>query len=247
MTAAANEVLPAQLPHRYSRDAHADVRALRIAIYQNNEQKIIDQLQVFVNHTHFHQVFGWDTDVLIMIIANPLDQQWVTILPESISSHVISNLLNTSAETFTNNQTAFEILQQLDQNVPKTHWASRLFEQRLLRGQINGSEVGLPEPVSMPTMAFLAWHQFIIGETELSIKSYLQALTIGKKTTGKRNIYIHGLSGIFFILALISRKEPAQLALAKKQTAMAIKAKIDKLLDVYILMFRKNKVLINSS
>ena len=150
MLSAIRTMLPAQTSRSfYHRDAYRDVHTLRIALYQNNEKKIIEQLQQFNDHIHFGQLFGWSTDVLTMIVANPLEKEWLIKLPENIAYRVMHHLLATSVRRFSANESVFKVLQQLNQPTQISPWCWMLFEQRLLRGEVEEIEIGLPEPEGM--------------------------------------------------------------------------------------------------
>ena len=206
-------------------------RALRATVYSGAMDKVSEQLILMPRH--FRGQAG-ASDPLVEIFANPLDGQWLEGLPDKLRLQVLQTVLVDSAFALRPCTEAFALIERLLPEEENKEWRLCLVEQRLLRGHLEGIESLLPGEGESEELALSGWHRFIQGDTEGSIALYGDAVKARKKETRKRNLYLSGLPGLFYVLALMRSGDPDHLLLARQQTAMAIKLQWD---DPYLEIF----------
>jgi len=210
-------------------------RALRVAVYSGAMDKVSELLTRMPRHLRSQT---GTSNPLVEIYANPLDGRWLEGLPDKLRLQVLRTVLVDNTLALPPCAEAFALLERLLPDQENTEWRLCLAEQRLLRGQLAGIEALLPGGGEAKELALSGWHRFIQGDTEGSITLYGEALKADKKATRKRNLYLSGLPGVFYVLALMRSGDPDHLSLARQQTAMAMKLQWedDPYLDVFSLL-----------
>jgi SNF2-related domain/Helicase conserved C-terminal domain len=240
MVQAGEQILPtadANMPRVYSKATpeqyRTAFRGLRIAVYSGAMDAVAEQLEYMLDR--FPRELR-KNDPLVEIYANPFDGLWLEGLPDELRLHVLRTLLVDSALALRPAAEAFALLERLCPEANR-EWALCLAEQCLLRGQLVGIEALLTGGDEPKELALSGWLHFIQGDTEGSIARYGEALKALRKATRKRNLYISGLPGVFYVLALMRSGDPDHLSLARRQTAMAMKLQWeDPYLDVFSLL-----------
>ena len=210
-------------------------RRLRNAVYSTAMAEVAQQLTFMLDR------FSGEirkNDPLVEIYANPLDGQWLEGLPDELRLRVLQTLLVESALALRPAAEAFTLLERMRPDEANEEWALCLAEQCLLRGQPPAIEALLASGREPKALTLAGWLHFIQDDTEGSIALYGEALKAQKKATRKRNLYLSGLPGVFYVLALMRNGDPDHLSLARRQTAMAMKLQWedDPYLDVFSLL-----------
>jgi superfamily II DNA or RNA helicase len=204
------------------------IREIRLGLYHNNPVFIKEQFDDYYNG-YFRSSDPLPPQQLWhQICNNPFDPHWLATLDPDLATTIWIDILDYSLEHLTCADRAFTALENAVENLtqPLTpELRIELIEQLFLRGRVVAGKQILdtfPATWRERTADLWGWWYFFQGEDRLAIEAYDRALKAYKKEHGKRKIYFHTASGLFYILALLRQGEGADLRSALEHTKMAI-------------------------
>jgi superfamily II DNA or RNA helicase len=199
---------PSHFRYPYPQDC---IRDARIHFYRHDFAKVNESLEVGRKLSNLPN----NIDLYLTWILNPFEQTYFNELPKMVAKqlagfiglHQLLYLYNDPAV----NQT---LLQQTKiEDAKGTEFSVRvLAELQWLRGDTDGlanilSRTGDPE-----LDALSAALVFLRGDGIQAIKQFETALSLLRKSSGKRTSYFYGLAGIFYPLAILKSGDAAQKA-----------------------------------
>ncbi len=204
------------------------MREVRLGLYQNDLEFINAQFAdyyegYFRSSDPISPEFVWNR-----VCNNPFDANWFATLDPELAATIWIDILDYSLEHLTPVDAAFNALENAVENLtqPLTpELRLELVEQLFLRGKIAAGKQILdtfPDTWREKIADLWGWWYFWQGEDRLAIAEYEQALKVYKKEHGKRKIYLHTASGLFYILALLRQGEGADLRSALEHVKIAI-------------------------
>jgi len=204
------------------------IREVRISIYGHDFDAIPSLLDDYAKYGYQRQRVPLE-DILPIICNNPFDADWLRTLPPDIYGQALASILHESMLDLTPSQEAIALLQEA---VAKGEVSIGLrlvgIEQLLLQGQFQTAQHQLeqiPEHAQGQAADLQAWIYFLMGEDERAIAYFTAALQAYKKVTNKRKTFFPGISGLFFILALIKKGTPDALTQATTYITLGQQAK----------------------
>jgi SNF2 family DNA or RNA helicase len=204
------------------------IREVRLGLYQNDSEFINAQFAdyyegYFRSSDPISPEFLWNR-----VCNNPFDADWFATLDPELAATIWIDILDYSLAHLTPADAAFNALENAVENLtqPLTpELRLELIEQLFLRGKIAAGKQILdtfPATWREKIADLWGWWYFRQGEDRLAIAEYEQALKVYKKEHGKRKIYLHTVSGLFYILALLRQGEGADLRSALEHVKIAI-------------------------
>ncbi|MEN8128962.1 MAG: DEAD/DEAH box helicase [Pseudomonadota bacterium] len=174
---------------------------------------------------------------LLPFCIQPLEPQWFDRLPELVKLHVLADLLTQGTLELQDQQWIYALLEQeYSRFVARNRGAAYvLAEQRLWRGRLGEVESLLADDDSGRALALRGWLCFQQGDDAASIAYFEAALKAMRKQTRKRNVYVPGPAGAFYLLALIASGDPQHLKVVQKQAQFASRAAVP---DPFAAVFR---------
>jgi SNF2 family DNA or RNA helicase len=206
------------------------IREIRIGVYRQDLKFIQKQLDDYYQYSYQRDKISLD-DIYQQIFNNPFDPDWFRTLPVELYEGGLLSILNYSMLELTPADAAFSLLRE---DVAKAGKQSSILqlvlltEQLLLRGRLSEVEQVLeqvPDVYYHHVASFWGQVHFLRGDDATAIAQFTSALQALKKGTGKRKIFFHSMSGLFFILALIRDGSPDRLNEAAEYTSIARQAK----------------------
>ncbi|MCP4043210.1 MAG: hypothetical protein GY731_14845, partial [Gammaproteobacteria bacterium] len=218
-------------PYAHDRERESlRIRKIRIAVYGGEDQKVLERLGL--KGWSFDATGSEVTRILVNICTRPFDRQWFDGLAPSIRFQVLAYLLEESAGYLNDSGAAWQLMvDYFGTRPPHPEVAFFLADQWLYRGMPERAEAVLPDDSSSRYLSRLGWIRFLQGKNTEAIQRYEAALKAKGRRTRKRNIYIAGLPGVCFILALLRGGEQSHRELAIKQVLMAEKVANDDRFD----------------
>ena len=212
-------------PRRFASERQF-LREVRIGIYGQNLEYIKQQFEDLYR-------FGFPADqitlgeVLQNICLNPFDAEWLQTLSTELFEIALISILKPSAHALFQAEGAFALLQERCATDQCTDLMQIiLVEQFLLRGKLKSAQDSLKRinpQFQDAAAAFKGWISVLKGDYEAAIQDYRIALKALRKETGKRKIYFEGVSGIFFVLALLQQGSPESLREAEEYATFVSK------------------------
>ena len=167
-----------QLPTRSAatRGGFVELRRLRIALYQNQDQEVLRQLGL--DRAPYEPAAYSDIAMLIRVCTRPLDPPWFDRLPDAIKFQVLSALLTWSARFLHEQNRAYGLMEGSFPALATEHRtaAYALVEQRLHRGRWEGVEALLNGDDSARALTLLGWLRFLQGEHGMAIEYFEAAI-----------------------------------------------------------------------
>ncbi len=199
--------------------AHA-IKKLRIFLYQGNDEAFFTELSRMRSHNPRDI-----PDVISGVFFNSFDTDWFAALSERIKFLVLNYFVNGSLWYLSDATLHYQLLEQFfgTKKPANQEIVHAVIEQRLLRGNFNDAETWLAGDMSVHGLKILATLRFLQNRNDEALELFNAALKTLKKETGKRNIAIDGLYGIFFSLALLRTRSFSNLTLLKQNTQITIK------------------------
>lgn len=196
------------------------IKMLRIFLYQGDDKAFsanLDQLRSLAPHNFL--------DIINKIFFNDFDADWFASRSERIKFLVLKYFVSGGLRYLSEYTVQYQLLEQFfgaeKSNDPEI--VHTVIEQRLLRGNFNDAETWLAGDMSAHGLKILAALRFLQNRNDEALELFNAALKALKKATGKRNISINGLYGIFFSLALLRTRNFSNLTLLKQNTQITIK------------------------
>ncbi|MDD2270701.1 MAG: DEAD/DEAH box helicase [Desulfuromonadaceae bacterium] len=193
----------------YRSYAHC-VQDIRIALYRGNEAQVSSLLESC--SANFAYEWG-DQHPFALICPEPLDREWIMALPLPLRMLLIIfhldrslTLLQPTGSTFTLLEELINSRSEIPLDVLKYY-----LTQLLLRGQVTRAVRILTDNEALPLHELRGWLAVLQGDDDPAIAHFERGIAVLKKETGKRKVFFHDLSGLFYLLALIRSGLPQQL------------------------------------
>lgn len=189
-------------------------KQMRLFLYQGNELGFIANTDDL--YTTFPAYFA---EHINRIFFTDFDADWFAALPEQIKYGALKYQIATNCRQFCDISVPYQLFEQFfgasKSAVPEIVHA--VIEQRLWRGNFQDAELWLDDDVSGEGLKLLATVRFLQNRNDEAITLFYAALKQMKKDTGKRNITLYGLHGVFFSLALLRSKTGESMLYLKQQ------------------------------
>jgi tetratricopeptide (TPR) repeat protein len=162
---------------------------------------------------------------LIRICTRPLEPEWIERLSDPLKVQVLAPLLADAALRLDEQDAAYRLMEQYFPPLAAKHpeVAYALAEQRLLRGRLEGIEALLAKDDSARALALLGWLRFLQGAGDSALACFEAALKTIRRKTRKRIVYVKGMAGLFYLLALLESGGPDHLKTLQQQVLMCAK------------------------
>lgn len=205
------------------------IREIRLGVYRNDLKFINQQLEDYYKYSYEKDKITLE-DIFLQIFNNPFDREWMQTLSPELCSEALLSILNHSMLNLTPAEEALALLHERVLTGKKVPVQQRvvLVEVWLLQGEWQKIETFLdqtPEEFPNQFVALRGSVAFLKGENETAIAQLTIALQNLKKGTGKRKIYFHSMTGLFFLLALLKESSAKRLNEALDYTTIARQAK----------------------
>jgi superfamily II DNA or RNA helicase len=204
------------------------IREVRLGLYLNDAEYIDRQFSYYYDG-YIHIIDPISPEQLWQQVCNnPFDAGWFATLIPELAELIWPDILDYSLEYLTPADAAFAALEAAGQDLTNPlapELRIELVEQLFLRGKVTAGKAILDTfSVTWRDQVgdLWGWWYFFQGEDRLAIAEYEKALKDIKKRTGKRKIYFHSISGLFFILALLRTGDGSDLRSALEHTKVAI-------------------------
>jgi superfamily II DNA or RNA helicase len=194
----------------YRSYAHC-VQDIRIALYRGLHAQVTKLLATCA--TNYPQDFRRHHP-FSLICPEPLDTGWILEMLASLRMAIISYHLDRSLVQLQPSDTAFGLLEQLLDSRTEEQSVDTLklyLTQLLLRGNIGKAAAIMDASPTVPLDELRGWLAVLLGNDDSAIAHFEKGLALLKKETGKRKVFFHDLSGLFYLLALIRSGLPQQL------------------------------------
>jgi superfamily II DNA or RNA helicase len=204
------------------------IREVRIGLYRKDIKYIEQQLEDYNKYSYRPDKISLD-EILVQVCNNPFDADWFCTLPKELYEIALICILNDSLLQLTPANEAFSLLKLECEREPSADRQRILLtEQLLLRGELSEAQQmcdRFSEPYRTSTAALRGWLHCLRGEDEAAIEQYTIALTALQKGTGKKKVYFHSVSGLFFILALLRQGSGESLKRVETYASLGRQAK----------------------
>jgi SNF2 family DNA or RNA helicase len=185
--------------------------AIRMAVYANDVEEVN---RLVIHYADAFQREYQRQDPTVKIFFSPFDVEWFSQLPVDMLSLAISGVFYQASCSFA----AIDKLLEWQLNAFQTGKITQAEQlafmcagQYLLRGDMELANVMSQFTDDYHRLLLSGWQQFIQGENQASIDSFEAAITMLKKDTRKRKVFINDASSVFYVLALIKSEDPQRL------------------------------------
>jgi SNF2 family DNA or RNA helicase len=207
----------------YYLSSYADgMRRLRIAFYKRDAEQTRRLLEACVKTfpdevAHRHPYY--------LICDNPFDEAWLRALPDDMMREALQAILTHAATHLEPADAAVAMAERLmGEGKLTTALRQPLIEHWLLRGDSKRIDALEQDTDTAEALELRGWLAFLKGANDDAIALYEAALAARRKATRKRKIFLEGLAGVFFILALIRSGDSQRLKQAADYLPAAEKA-----------------------
>ncbi|MDP3877433.1 MAG: DEAD/DEAH box helicase [Methylobacter sp.] len=196
------------------------IRNLRIFLYQNNESAVV---------ANMNKIYSLRppslTNIIEQFFFDDFDADWFASFSERIRFLVLNYFVSGNFVHLNDAAFQYQLLEQFfggskPDNQDIVH---SIIEQRLLRGNFADAEAWLTGDVSSYGLKVLATLRFLQNRNDEALALFDATIKALKKETGKRNVFIGGLYGVFFNLALLRTRNINNLTLLKQNTQFTLK------------------------
>ncbi len=183
---------------------------------------------------------------LVLLFFSPFDQAWFKSLNDNIKAFVLSNYAEYG---FLSLQDINFPLQVLHDNIKSGDTSSdaallSFAEYKIILGHNQGIENLIKQDYSVRGLTLRGSLCFLENRNDAALELYAAAVQQIKKQTRKRNVFLPGIHGYFFNLALLKSREPENLSYLNKQLAIIVKSKEeDYFLGIQIQLQHGNSVI----
>ncbi|NOR80182.1 MAG: hypothetical protein GQ529_05015, partial [Methyloprofundus sp.] len=164
---------------------------------------------------------------LELLFFSPFDKAWFDSLSGNIKAFVLSCYTKYGAFKLQDISYPLQLLQD-SINVGDVNSEAILLsfaEYKIILGDLQDVENLIKEEVSVRGLTLKGSLCFIENRNDAALEFYFAAIQLFKKETRKRNVFLPGIHGYFFNLALLKTREPENLSYLKKQLALVAKSK----------------------
>ena len=188
------------------------LREVRMGLYSKNIDLFYKSLEA--TYQCFPEAYE-SFDLPHKFFDNPFRPKWFQELPLSIQSDFLPGIFFPKLINLESVEPQVAVIsdcQDLDREQGGPKFRNMMAHFRMFRGDLDGLESSLKQDLgAIPgAQAHVAWLSFLRGENHQAITQYESALKLLKKVNSKRKIYFSNLSGLFYLLALIKKKDAKQ-------------------------------------
>ncbi|MFP5213537.1 MAG: DEAD/DEAH box helicase, partial [Acidobacteriota bacterium] len=187
------------------------MRDFRISIYTKNSDLYESTLRKlsFSCPKYFE-----NTDPIVRVCNNPWDADWFRTLPSSLQGLALTKIFRDNVARLEPDEEilAYGMDERFIKSLPeferanyKYHLAARL----VIGGRMSEAERILASPDLAFSAGLSAWITYLRGNTGEAIRRFDLDLKEFRKRSNKRSDYFYGISGPFFILALLESENPS--------------------------------------
>lgn len=197
---------------------------IRNAFYQKRYDDLLLLLNINAPYSNrdYHQ-----TQPLIELCTQNFDRERFNQLPRSLQFHVLATLVSHQQLEFEPSQDYLALLESyfpLAEAIKIPEVVVFFAEQQLYRGRTESVEELLSAITDEQYMRLKGWQKGLRGEYHESITLFEEYLACQRKKTRKKNMFISGLPGVFFLLALLKSNDPQHHAILQKQVNIVTKS-----------------------
>ncbi len=182
------------------------VREVRIAFYMGHEQQTQDAL--ILCEQHFARQY-YNESPLAKLCFSPFDPELFSKLPPLTSANALLFAFNSgiSPSKINTNEVLTWVIDALENHRYTLHPAAYLeiTKYLILKGKLDAAKKIIFHAPDYEKNILQGWLFCLAEKDNDAIQSFEHALTLLKKNTRKRKIFIGSLSGIFFLLSLFRR------------------------------------------
>lgn len=211
--------------YTFFKNARQCFRELRTAIYSGDAEATNNMVQHYIDA--YQQEFKKQNPIY-KICFLPFDGQWLSRLASDLLSLAIHTAFTENSYHFTNIDSLLHwLMTALEKGHinPAEQLAFMCAGQYLLRGDIVSANHLSQFTDDYHRLLLDGWQKFIQGENQQAIDSFEASISLYKKTSRKRKVFINNISGLFFILALIKSNDPKRLQQALDYSKIHCKQK----------------------
>lgn len=203
---------------RQPQSAERLTRRLRNALYTGREAEVL-QLLGLENWSGIEPIDAQKVDPLVRVCTNPLDSDWLETLTPRLRVLALAPKLDSLAHHLRADDeldaAAQRLLAPLVDSQPLA--LALLVEQHLWRGRFDQAAGLLSSRVSTLALPLIGWLHAVQGRRDESLGIFDLYLKTLKRETRRRNIPLGELPGVFYLLQLLARGRPEDLALFNQQ------------------------------
>ncbi|NEX16296.1 MAG: ATP-dependent helicase [Halochromatium sp.] len=233
IVAAAEKLVPTLMRNSWDRPTEERrFRRLRIAVYRGRESEVL-QMLLLQDSESLAQVRYRQVEPLATICTRSADPAWLETLPARLKLLALAPMLREAALELNARPSSYQLLERLLAPLAASYpdAADALAEQRLLRGQTDRVPELLAGRDDPQAQTLTGWLQMLRGDYPAAIETFEAVLQSARRRTRKRNLYVPGIPGVLHLLALLQRREPADLERVRHQVRVCLKASVSDLLE----------------
>ncbi|MEA3638974.1 MAG: DEAD/DEAH box helicase [Lamprobacter sp.] len=233
LVAAAEKLVPTAMRNAWDRPSEERrFRLFRLAVYRGREDDVLRLLLLRVGEP-LAQVRYRQVETLAIICTRSADPAWLETLPARLKVLALAPMLREAALDLNAKPSSYQLMERLLAPLVPDYpdAADALAEQRLLRGQLSPVAELLTGREQPQALMLAGWRSMLQGAYPAAIEDFEAALQLERRRTRKRNLYVPGIPGILYLLALLQRGAPADLEQVRHQVAICLKASVTDLLE----------------
>jgi superfamily II DNA or RNA helicase len=219
------------------------MRIARWAIYRQDLATVKQWLAVSKQLGYYRLDINLES-TLRQVCLNPFDEDWLQTCPTAMQETILVHLLENSVWQLEPIDDVIAYLEDIyleaaDRTAKEhqlDHLRMVLAEQLLLRNDLAAAEMHLGQisPDRRNDAAeYWGWLAFLKQDDPGAIAIYQNGLDQLRKTNKKRKLFYGGISGLFFILALLREASPGSWAQASEYVTMMTKQNKHALFNLY--------------
>lgn len=218
------------------------LRDLRIFLYFGDAEKFAEQFWAIQKSYSSSQFI----EVLDLLFFSPFDENWFAGINATIKSQVLMYYLKHKLFNLEDMGKPLQLLQDsIDEKSEDIDAKLQcIAEYKIIQGDVQGIDTLLKEDLSVRGLSLQGSLCFIQNSNDAALEFYYAAIDLIKKQTRKRNVFLPGIHGYFFNLALWKTQKAEHLGFLKKQLTITLKAqerdpfiylssRLQEMIDVY--------------
>jgi hypothetical protein len=222
---AAERVVPTAMRYAWQMPDEARLlRQLRVALYSGRYKKVHELLGLTADES-VNEITAYDVRTLSDVCTRPLDLEWLDGLTPRLKVLAFVPTVREESINLTVPPAVYDAMERLlaplVQDQPDV--AIALAEQRLLRGRLAEVSALIAGRADPAALVIQGWLDFLRGDYERAIEGFETALETTRKATRKRNIYVPGIPGVLYLMALLRRGARADFEQVRRQVTMCLR------------------------
>jgi superfamily II DNA or RNA helicase len=225
---AAERVVPTPMRYAWQMPDEARLlRQLRVALYAGRDDKVHELLGLTADEP-VNEITAYDVRRLSDVCTRPLDLEWLAGLTPRLKMLALVPMVREESIKLTATPGVYDAMEQLLTPLAQDHpdAAVALAEQRLLRGRLNEVPALLAGRGDPRALIMQGWLDFLRGDQAPAIEGFETALETTRKATRKRNIYVPGIPGVLYLMALLRRGGRADFERVRRQVSICLRVNI---------------------